>query len=323
MSDTSSTNGKNEFAVGNQLNRKRKPFISNRPLHLMMLGVVVLLFVYRYLPMIGIYIAFIDFDIFLGRAALLKSEWVGLQNYRDILEMGEPVRVFFNTFEIAFLKIVFGLLVPIVFALLLNEVRRSSLKRLIQTVVYLPHFMSWVIVGGIAKEIFSSQGVFNQLTALFGADPVSFLQSNTYFVPLVILTHVWKEFGFSTIVYLAAIANIDPNLYEAAIVDGATRMQQTRYITIPGMKPIIILTIVLALRGILNAGFDQIFNLYSVAVYETGDVISTFVYRLSFESTTPQYSISTAIGLFKSVIGLTLIVGTNQLAKRWANYSVF
>ena len=290
----------------------------------MLIPTVVLLLVYQYLPITGNIIAFQDFDIYLGLRAFFRSDWVGFENFKRLAGMGMPLRAFKNTVIIAFWKIATGWVAPITVALLLNEVRHSGLKRTVQTIIYVPHFVSWVIMGGIVRQLLLSDGVVNVLLGkLIGAEPTPFLQSNDWFVPIVIITNIWKEFGLGTVIYLAAIAGIDPNLYEAAVVDGAGRWQQTRRVTLPGMAPIMVLTLVLALRGILNAGFDQIFNLYNVQVYQTGDIIDTYIYRLTFESMTPQYDIGTAVGLFKSAVALVFISGSYWLAKRFAGYRLF
>jgi putative aldouronate transport system permease protein len=293
------------------------------PLHIMLIPTVVVLFIYQYLPMAGIVVAFQDFDIFLGIEAFWKSRWVGLGNYQRLLSMGTPIKVLFNSINIAFWKILFGILVPLTVAILLNEIRTSAFRRTIQTIIYVPHFVSWVIMGGIIRQIFMTEGLVNLFIGWLGADPIPFLQSNTWFVPTVILTDIWKSFGFGTIVYLAAISGINPELYEAAIVDGATRWRQTVHVTLPGMAIIIVLTTILSLRQVLNAGFEQIFNLYNVLVYDTGDIIETFMFRMTFESDTPQYSLGAAVGLFKSVVSVVFIGMSNYLAKRFAGYQVF
>jgi len=289
----------------------------------MLLPAVVLLIVYNYVPMAGIVMAFQRFDIFLGIRAFWESEWVGFQNYRDLIRMGDPIEVVVNTMNIAVWKIIFGTIVPLFVALLLNELRSSGVRRIVQTVIYLPHFLSWVILGGIFRSMFSIDGLVNQFTGVLGFESISFLQSNSWFVPVLILTETWKQFGFGTIIYLAAIIGLDPGLYESAIIDGANRVQQARYITIPGIASTVILLLVIRLRGILRAGFDQVFNLYNPQVYETGDIISTFVYRMGFESTTPLYDYATAIGLFQSAVSMILIVVSYWLASEFANYRIF
>lgn len=287
--------------------------------HLMLLPAVVLVLIYSYYPMFGIIIAFKKFSGFQG---FFGSPWVGLDNFKYVFMMPEFPLVLRNTLVIATLKIVGNLAVPIVIALLLNEVRISFLKRGVQTLIYLPHFLSWVILAGILKGILSpSNGIVNQLLGLFGVEPIFFLGDNQWFPFTIIVSDIWKEFGFNTIIYLAAITSINPSLYEAAVVDGASRWKQTVHITLPGMFPIIILLATLSLGNVLNAGFDQIFNLYSPVTYETGDIIDTLVYRVGIVNA--QYSISTAIGLFKSAISLVLISTSYWFAHRFANYRIF
>ncbi|MCL2058115.1 MAG: ABC transporter permease subunit [Oscillospiraceae bacterium] len=308
------------------LRNKRKPrsTLSTVPLHMMLLPGVIIVFIYSYLPMAGLVMAFQKFDIYKGIEAFWTSEWVGLGNYTTLLRMGEPIRVLRNTVVIAFLKLTCGFLVPVLVALMLNELRLKTLKRSVQTIVYMPHFISWVLLAGVIRQIFSADGIINNfLTMNLGLASVPFLSSNDHFVPLLIGTNIWKEFGFGTIVYLAAITNADPALYEAAIMDGANRLKQTWHVTLPAMQPIIVLTLVLSLQNVLNAGFDQIFNLYNSSVYRSADIIDTWVYRISFESTTPMYSLGAAVGLFKSVVSLVFISSSYYLAHRFANYQIF
>jgi putative aldouronate transport system permease protein len=306
-----------EANQGVLVRRKRK---INWPLHLMILPAVILLFIYSYIPMFGIIIAFKDFDILLGKRAIFDSAWVGLQNYKELMDMG-IMSVLYNTIFIAFLKIFTMFFIPIIVAISLNEVTKTLIKRSVQTVIYMPHFLSWVILAGILKTILSENGLVNSILNSVGIENIPFLSSNKWFVPTIILTNIWKEFGFSTIVYLAAITSIDPGLYEAAIIDGANRWKQTIHVTLPGMKPIIVLTLILSLQGVLNAGFDQIFNLYSVPVYQTGDIIDTFVYRISFGQA--MYDIGTAVGLFKSIVSTIFISLSYWMAYKFANYEIF
>ena len=293
--------------------------MSTMPLHLMLLPVVLVLFVYNYIPMAGLVIAFQKFNIALGISAFWKSRWVGFDNFRIIFNDSDFRRALINTLTIAIGKMITMYIVPIVIALLLNEILIQRLKKGIQTLIYMPHFLSWVIMSGIIKDILGTNGLIN--TMFFADAPRYFLGDPALFQPMLIITNLWKEFGYSTIIYLAAITAVDPSLYEAAIVDGANRMRQTWHVTLPGMMPIIVLTAVLSLRGILSAGFDQVFNLYSVPVYSKGDVIDTLVYRRSM--TSGQYDIGTAIGLFNSSVAFILIITTNKLAKRFAGYQVF
>ena len=226
-----------------------------------------------------------------------------------------------NTVVIAVGKMFFNQLVPLVFALMLNEVRNKYVKKSVQTLVYMPHFFSWVIVGGIFIDLLSSSGIVNQFLGLFGIAPKFFLGSNDYFQGTMIITEVWKEFGWNSILYLAAISGVNPELYEAACLDGAGRFRRIWNVTLPCIKGTIILLVVLNLSNILNAGFDQIFNLYNPAVYRTGDIIDTFVYRMGLEQA--QFSLSTAVGLFKSVIGLVLIVISRWVAYKTLDYRIF
>jgi len=290
------------------------------PLHLMLLPGLILVLIYSYGPMVGIVIAFQKFMP--AKGGLFASDWTGLANFRYVLDMPDSMRVLNNTIIIALFKIVVGLIIPITVSLLLNEVRKELFKRGVQTLIYLPHFLSWIILGGILIDILSpSSGIVNQFLGLFGVQSIYFLGDNSWFRPVLVLSDVWKEFGFNTIVYLAALTGINPSLYEAAIVDGAGRWKQTLNVTLPGMMPIIVLTMTLALGNVLNAGFDQVFNLYSPQVYETGDIIDTFVYRIGLVDA--QYGVATAVGLFKSVVSFAFISVSYYLAYRFANYRIF
>jgi putative aldouronate transport system permease protein len=298
--------------------------VSSGALHAMLLPAALLIFVFSYLPLGGLVMAFQDFDIFKGLRAIVASDWVGWGNFARLIQTGDLVKVVRNTVVIAFWKIALSLGFPILVSVLLNEVRSNGLKRTIQTVIYLPHFISWIIMGGIIRQMLLSDGTLNQLIVrLFEVNPVPFLSSNALFVPTLVVTDLWKGFGFATVIYLAAISAVDPNLYEAAEIDGANRWRQTLHVTLPGMMPIIVLTAVLALQNVLNAGFDQVFNLYSAQVFETGDIIDTYVYRITFQSGTPQYHVGTAVGLFKSAVSFVFISVSYFLAYRVANYRIF
>lgn len=289
------------------------------PLHLMVLPGVICAIIFNYIPILGIIIAF---QKFIPVKGIFGSKWIGLENYRYIMAMPNILTVFWNTLYIAVMKIIAGLIVPIVFALLLNEVRKAAFKRTIQTIVYFPYFLSWVILGGIFIDILSpTSGIVNQLLGIFIKEPIYFLGDAKWFPFTLIITDIWKNFGYNTVIYLAALTNIDPTLYEASIIDGAGRWKQTVHVTIPGILPIVMLMVVLSLGNVLNAGFEQVFNLYSPQVYSTGDIIDTLVYRLGLVEA--QYSVATAIGLFKSVISFGLIAWSNRLAKKYAGYRVF
>lgn len=289
------------------------------PLYLMLVPGLILILIYEYGPMMGTVIAFQKFSAAKG---FFGSEWVGLDNFRYVFSLPDFKQILFNTVYIAVLKIIAGQIVPIVVALLLNEILREAFKRIVQTLVYLPHFLSWVLLGGILIDILSpSEGIINRLMQWVGMETIFFLGSNDWFPYVLVVSDVWKDFGFSTIVYLAAITSVNPALYEAAWIDGAGRFKQTWHVTLPGMTPIIVLMATLSMGQVLNAGFDQVFNLYSPIVYESGDIIDTAVYRMAFENA--QFSVATAVGLFKASISLVLISLSYFLAYRFANYRIF
>ncbi|QNK60256.1 sugar ABC transporter permease [Paenibacillus sp. PAMC21692] len=289
------------------------------PLHLMLIPGILVLLVFCYYPMAGIGIAFQKFIPIKG---LFGSDWIGFGNFRYVLKMPDIWQVLYNTVFIASMKIVLGMIVPIIIAILLNELKIMFIKRGVQTLIYLPHFMSWVILGGILVDVLSpSEGIVNQLMQALGLDTVFFLGSNNWFPSVLIVSDVWKEFGFSTIVFLAAITGINPALYEAAIVDGANHMRQMWHVTLPGMVPIIVLMATLSLGNVLNAGFDQVFNLYSPSVYQSGDILDTLIYRIGLLDA--QFGVATAIGLFKSVVSFVLIALSYFLAYRLVNYRIF
>lgn len=287
------------------------------PLHLMLIPGVVFTFVFAYIPLYGIIIAFEDYNPVMG----FSSPWVGLKHFRYVFGMPGFVNTIRNTLYIAVCKIAGGIVVPVTFALLLNEVTNVTFKRSLQTLIYLPNFLSWVIVAGLLVDILSSDGIINGVLGLMGIEPIFFLGDTFWFPIVMILSDIWKGFGFGTVVYLAALTGIDPTLYEAAKVDGAKRWKQTLYITMPGIAPTIILMSVLSLGNVLNAGFDQIYNLYSPLVYETGDIIDTFVYRLGIEQA--QYSPAAAVGIFKSGVSFILIMLAHYLAEKLADYHIF
>lgn len=290
----------------------------NWPLYVLLLPAIIFVFIFNYLPMGGLVMAFQNYKPWLG---ITGSEFVGLENFRQIFAYDESKQVIINTIIIAVWKIVLGLIVPVITALLLNEVRNVGLKKGIQTLVYLPHFLSWVTVAGMLKDILGLDGIINGILANFGIEPIFFLGEASMFRQVVVASDLWKGFGFGMIVYLAAISNIDQSLYEAAEMDGASRFKQTLHVTLPGMLPMIIVMATLSLGNVLNAGFDQIFNLYSPLTYSTGDIIDTYVYRQSLIN--GQYSFGTAVGLFKSGIGLVLTVISYKFAYKIAGYRIF
>ena len=300
--------------------KRGKRFRRELPLHLMMLPSVVLVFIFSYIPLYGLTIAFKKFNP--ARGLFGDNPWCGLDNFRYIFSIPDIDRVFMNTVIIAVAKIVLGTVVSIGVALLLNECRNRFVKRSVQTFIYFPYFISWIILGGIMQDILSpSDGIINQIIMALGFEPVYFLGDNNVFQGTLIWSDVWRNFGYNSIVYLAAITGIDPALYEAAAIDGAGRWKQTLYITLPGMSTIIILMCILNLGNVLNAGFDQVFNLYSVQVYESGDIIDTLVYRIGLLQA--QFGPSTAVGLLKSVISFVLISVAYLVAWKKYDYKIF
>lgn len=301
---------------------QRRPLLQelshNRAYYLMALPGLAFLAVFAYVPMYGLVMAFQTFNPGLG---FLRSPFVGLENYRFLFGLRDVERVVRNTIIIAVSKIVLRQVVAIAFAVLLNELRLRALKRTIQTVSYLPHFLSWVILGGAFVTLLARTGLVNRMIGVFGVDPIYFLGSDQWFRPTIILLDVWQDFGFSSIVYLAALTSIDPGLYESAVIDGARRLQQIWYITLPGIATTIVLLAVLSLGSVLEAGFEQVLVLYNPAVYETGDIIDTWIYRYGLQQA--RYSLAAAVGLLKSVVGTVLVFTSNSLAKRFANYQVF
>ena len=296
------------------MNRLRKDW----PFHLLLLPGVILTFIFSYLPIYGIIMAFQNYNPGLG---FWGSPWVGLENFQLVFSTPQFLSSIYNTFFISFFKIVIQTLSSVIFALLLNELRATGAKRLFQTIVYIPNFISWVIMAGILINLLASDGMVNMMLKSIGLKPVQFISNRGVFPWTMIMTDVWKTFGFGTVVYLASITSIDPELYEASVIDGAGRWKQTLYVTLPMLYPIIILMTVLGLGNVLNAGFDQVYNLYSPAVYPTGDIIDTFVYRLGLQN--GKYAIGTAVGLFKSVVSCSLISLSLYTAYKFANYRVF
>ncbi|MFK4300885.1 MULTISPECIES: sugar ABC transporter permease [unclassified Paenibacillus] len=288
------------------------------PFHIMLLPAIIFLIVFSYIPMGGIVMAFQNYKPWLG---ITGSEWVGLDNFRFLFQREDSLQVVWNTLIIAVLKMFFNLLIPFVFAILLNEIRKVGLQRSIQTLVYLPHFLSWVILGGILVDLLATDGFMNRILGSFGIQPIFFLGDNNWFRFTVIVSDIWKEFGYNTIVFLAALAGINPSLYEASEMDGASRWRQTLHITVPSLIPMVVVVGTLALGNVLNAGFDQIFNLYNPLVYQKGDIIDTFVYRTALIN--GEMGFATAIGLFKSVISMVLILISYRLAYKWAGYRIF
>lgn len=282
----------------------------------MLLPGVVLTFIFCYIPLYGVIIAFEDYNVSAG----FSSPWVGLDNFKYLFSQPTFVRTIWNTLFIAVWKLALGVVVPVTFAVLLNEMISEKLKRFYQTLIYIPNFLSWIIMAGVLMDILAPEGAINLVLNSLGFESINFLGSAAIFPWTMIISDVWKGFGYGTVVYLAALTGIDPGLYESAYVDGATRWQQIKDITIPLLMPTIILMTVLSLGNVLNAGFDQIYNMYSPAVWETGDIIDTYVYRLGIVQA--QYSVGAAVGLFKSAISAFLVVVSYVLADKLAGYRI-
>lgn len=307
-----------KIADKTNVQRKKKIWQKDWQLHLMILPGLLFILIFKYMPLGGITIAFKEF---LPGKGIWGSPWVGLENFEYMLALPDTKRVMWNTLFIAAAKILINFPVPIIISILLNEVKNHRFKRSVQTIIYLPYFISWVILAGIIQDLFAKEGLINQFLGIFGAEPVFFLGNKYAFLGVLIGTDVWKNFGYNTVVYLAAITGIDETLYEAAKIDGANRFQQIWNVTLPGIAPIVVLMMILNLGNVLNAGFEQIFNLYNPLVYETADIIDTFVYRISLVEA--NYSLGTAVGLLKSVVSFILIVTSYKIANKYSDYTVF
>lgn len=286
--------------------------------YLMLIPGLIWIFIFKIIPLFGLTMAFEDFNPSKG---IFGSPWVGLENFHYLFLLNDSKTIFINTLFIAIMKIIGKLVVPLVVALILNELRVKFLKRWVQTIVYLPHFLSWVILAGIMLDVFSLYGPANGLRSFLGLKPILFFAQADLFPSLIIGSDVWKEFGFNAVIFLAALTGINPEIYEAAAVDGADRFQRIYYITLPGISTTIILLAVLGLRDILNANFDQVFNLYNPLVYSTGDIVDTWVYRTGLLNA--QYGLATAVELIKSVTAFVMIALSYFLARRFANYNIF
>jgi putative aldouronate transport system permease protein len=294
-------------------------FIKNWQIYSMILPGILYFIIFRYVPLAGSVIAFQDYNVFTG---ILGSNFVGFKHFEALFSYPEFFRILRNTLLISVYQLVFGFPAPIILALLLNEVRKLMFKRIVQTVIYLPHFLSWVIVGGLVINFLSPNiGVINQLLGNFGMEKIFFMQEPGYFRSIIVFSGIWKEVGWSTIIYLAAVAGINSELYEAADMDGATKLRQVFSVTLPALLPTIMVLLLLRIGNILDLGFEQIYILLNPLVKETGDVIDTYIYEVGLMGS--QFSYTTAIGIFKSAIGLVLILGANQLSKKLTGNSLY
>lgn len=285
----------------------------------MLIPGIIYILMFKYTAIANNVIAFKNYKIFKG---LWGSPWVGWRNFDKLWGSYNFHRIFRNTLVISGYKLIFGFSAPIIFALMLNEVENIAYKRTIQTIAYLPHFLSWIIISSLATNIFSvTDGLVNQIRVMAGAKPIFFLGDNNWFRFVLVITDIWKEMGWGAIIYLAALSGIPTEMYEAATIDGATKWQKMTRITFPCLVPTIVVMLVLRCGSIMSAGFEQVFALYSPAVYESGDIIDTYVYRVGIVNT--DYGFSSAVGLFKSVISCVLVVFCNWLSKRVGQEGLF
>ncbi|MFS0724296.1 ABC transporter permease [Paenibacillus sp. 1P07SE] len=281
------------------------------PLYVMAIPGIVFLIVFKYVPLAGAVIAFKDYSVFQG---MINSPWVGLKHFQTLMNHPDFARVFSNTLILGFLKLVIVFPVPVLLALMLNEIRKSALKKGLQTALYIPHFLSWVIVAGIVFDFFSMNGLFNIILGWFGQDPVLAMQESQYFRPIYTLSSIWRDAGWGTVVYIAAISAIDPQLYESAMMDGASKFKQMRHITFPLLLPTVLILFLLEIGNFLDLGFDQVYNLLTPMTYSVGDILDTYVFRTGIQQA--QYSYATAVGIFQSVIGLIMVYIFNRLSKK-------
>lgn len=306
---------KSAYRTGSFLMQIRK----NKYLYLLLFPGVLWYFVYKYLPMYGVIIAFKEYNFSKG---IWGSPWVGLKHFQFLFRNDDFLNIVKNTLLINIYELLFAFPVPIVLALLLNEMKSMLFKRTIQTVVYFPHFLSWVVFGGIIIQLLSpNEGLVNNLLRFFGVEPIFFLSKSEYFRPIVIVSSILKEAGWGAIIYLATLSSIDVDQYEAATIDGANRWDKLIHITLPGIRNTIVLMLILKVGYLLDVGFEQIYILYNPSVYDVGDVLSTYIYLIGLQGA--QFSVTSAIGLFQSAIGFLLIWGTNRIAKKFSEVSLW
>ena len=299
--------------------KKKSYFLKHWPIYSMILPGLIYFAIFKYIPLAGSVIAFQNYNIFDG---VFKSEFVGLDHFVTLFTYPEFYTILKNTLLISFYQLLFGFPAPILLALLLNEVRKMVFKRTVQTILYLPHFLSWVVVGGLVITFLSpSTGLVNEMLSRFGFERIYFMQEPAYFRSIVVISGIWKEIGWSTIIYLAALTGVNPELYEAAEVDGAGKLRQVFCITIPAILPTVMVLLLLQIGNILDLGFEQIYMLLNPLVREVGEVFDTYIYRVGLLG--QQYSYTTAIGMFKSVVGFILIIGANYLSKKTTGSSLY
>jgi putative aldouronate transport system permease protein len=293
--------------------------VRNKWLYIFLIPGFVYMLVFKYVPVLGIAIAFKELNLVRG---IWASDWIGLTNFQLLFHSDQFYRVLKNSLLLSSYQILWGFPAPILVAIMLNEVRRMAFKRISQTILYLPHFISWVVLSGIIMNFLSpTSGIANQLVGSFGHEPIKFLMIPEYFRTIVVSAEVWKEVGWGTIIYLAAMTGIDPTLYESATIDGASRLQRIRYITLPGIATTIVILLLLRLGHILDNGFEQVYLLYNPLTYETGDVFETYTYRIGLQD--GRMSFAAAVGIFKSIIGFILIISANFASRRISGKSIW
>lgn len=308
-------NSRKNFFTGNSLIAN---IVKYKILYLFLVPGIIFFIIFHYIPMYGVIIAFKDFKF---KTGIWNSAWVGFKHFKILFESPDFFLIFRNTLLISLYKLFLGFPGPIILAILLNEVKNMKFKRSIQTIVYFPHFLSWVIVGGIVFRFFSYGGVINTMLQSIGLEQQPFLTSTKYFRGIVVLSSIWKEIGWGTIVYMAALSAVDLEQYEAAFVDGANKFKRMWHITLPALRPTIIIVFILRIGQLMEVGFEQIFVLYNPGVYSVADVFSTYIYRVGIGKA--MYSYTTAIGVFQSVIGLILVLATNKLANKFGEYGIW
>lgn len=303
---------KSQNKVINKKKSLAKSWQENKYLYLLCLPGLLYLILFKYLPMKGILIAFQDYNIIEG---ISGSKWVGFSHFERFFGGEDFAKVFGNTLKISLLQLLFGFPAPVLFAILLNELKDGRYKKCMQTISYLPHFLSWVVVAGMMTTFLSpSSGMVNAVIQALGGEPIYFMAEKGMFVPMLIISAIWKEIGWGSVVYLAALSGINAEIADAAAIDGASRLQKIIYIFIPAIFPTIAIMLIMRMGTILDSGFDQIFNLYSPATYDVADVLDTYVYRMGVQGY--QYGFSTAVGLFKSVVGIIMVLVTNTISKK-------
>ena len=325
MSTTPSSISDNTVKQHSQARRKLNYVRRNYDLYLLLIPALVILVIFHFVPMWGLQIGFRNYKLTAGGKgpwnAISASKWVGLDNLMAVIKKKDFLRALTNTLEISALKILICFPLPVIFAIFLNEVHSNKFQKGLQLVVYLPHFLSWTVAAGIFVSLLNSTGAVNQIIEALGGTKIRFLMDNNYFRGVLIVSDIWKELGWGSIVYLAAIAGLDQECYEAAIVDGANRFQKIWYITVPGLLPTVVMMLIMRVGGIMDAGFGQIFAMYNSMVYESADIIGTYVYRVSLGKL--NFSTGTVIGVFNSLIGMVLTLFANYFSKKATGRSIW